>query len=50
MDLAELTPEQLELTLQLSDILSMEDVTIAAAVLSSFDWNLQVSKWLFRKL
>lgn len=43
MDLEELTPEQLDLTLRLSDLLSMEDLTVAAAVLSSFDWNIQVS-------
>lgn len=43
MDLEALTSEQLEMTLKLSDILSMEDLTVAAAVLSSFDWNIEVN-------
>lgn len=50
MDLEALTSEQLELALKLSDILSMEDLTVAAAVLSSFDWNLEVLSMTFRKL
>jgi hypothetical protein len=42
MDLEFLTAEQLDMTLKLSDILSMEDLTVAAAVLASFGWNLEV--------
>lgn len=42
MDLEALTSEQLELALKLADILSMEDLTVAAAVLSSFNWNIEV--------
>lgn len=50
MDLEALTSEQLELALKLSDILSMEDLTVAAAVLCSFDWNLEVLLMPFREL
>lgn len=49
MDLEALTSEQLELALKLSDILSMEDLTVAAAVLSSFDWNIEVPYFPRRK-
>lgn len=49
MDLEALTSEQLEMTLKLSDILSMEDLTVAAAVLSSFDWNIEVNIIRLRK-
>jgi hypothetical protein len=31
------------MTLKLSDLLSMEDLTVAAAVLASYDWNIQVN-------
>ena len=42
MELDFLSPEQLEMTLKLSDILSMEDLTVAAAVLASYNWNIEV--------
>jgi hypothetical protein len=43
MDLEFLTPDQLELTLKLADIMSMADLTVAAAILASYDWNIEVN-------
>jgi len=50
MDLSFLTEEQLEKTLRLSDILSIEDLNMAAAVLMSFDWDMEVFLSSYRKL
>ena len=47
MDLEFLTTEQMEMSLKLCDILSMEDITVAAAVLASFNWNMEVNFYLF---
>lgn len=42
MDYSNVTAEQLEIALRLCDILSIEDITVACAVLSSLNWDLQV--------
>ncbi len=44
MDFESLTPEQMQMTLRMCDILSMEDFSVGAALLASFDWNLEVTK------
>ncbi len=40
MDINFLTAEQLELAFRLSDILSIEDLTVSAAILASVNWNI----------
>jgi hypothetical protein len=42
MDLDSLSPEQIESALKLCDILSLEDLTVAATVLSTYNWNVEV--------
>ena len=36
----ELSPEQMETALRLCDILSLEDLTVASAILDQSEWNL----------
>ena len=49
MDIDQLTPEQIELSFKLCDILSLEDLTVAATVLSGYNWNIEVILLLSRK-
>jgi hypothetical protein len=49
MDIESLTPAQVDLSLKLCDILSIEDLTVAASVLSGYDWNIEVPPPTFRK-
>ena len=49
MDIDQLTPEQIELSFKLCDILSLEDLTVAATVLSGYNWNIEVFLWLSQK-
>ena len=48
MDISELNEDQVNKAFQLCDIMSIEDISLAIAILSSSNWNLEVHYILYR--